>query len=622
MENQNESQTRTCLAPPKGCGETKPKKSFYKTVDLCRACVFKATGYVQPTGPRHIENVELKAERHRQEKILREELKKLAKQRLYKKKAAKQRKKRDKIEKPLESLGPQIISDPATIELARRELARRKLIEFIKRFKPAYRAGWVHSDICRRLEKFSADVAAERSPRLMLLMPPRHGKSEIVSRAYPAWHLGHNPSHEFIGCSYNLALAMSFSRKVRDIIASPDYAKLFPGTTLDPGSRAAETWTLAGGLSAGGFNAAGVDGGITGKGAHILSIDDPFKGIDEADNIEHREKVWDWYVTEAYTRLAPGGGVLIIQTWWHDDDLVGRIQQTMKDADADDPYVDRFEIVRYPAIAEEDENFRLKGEALHPERYDLNALLKIQATQGGAASRHWSALYQQNPVPEEGAYFQKDSIIYRNQEPILEECNLYITWDFAISEKKVNDWTVGTVIAQDHTDTLHVLEQVRFKTNDAGVIAESIIALYKKYTQYHPAFGAEDGQIWRTVKALLLERMTTLKVYIPIDDEMNKLSPINDKLIRGRPLQARMRVRKVTFPRGEEWVDVFRKEALRFPGGVHDDTVDSLAWGVILTTRHGPPKAPQIKLNSRTEKTVKQILDEFAKGTTEGHMAA
>ena len=145
--------------------------------------------------------------------------------------------------------------------LARRILARRRLLKFTELTHPSYSAGWVHDDICRRLEKFSADVAAGKSPRLMLLMPPRMGKSELASIRFPAWHLGRYPNHEIINVGYNLDLPMVFSRKVRDLLREPEYQALFPDCQLNPESQATEKWVTTAG---GGFLAAGVGGGITG----------------------------------------------------------------------------------------------------------------------------------------------------------------------------------------------------------------------------------------------------------------------------------------------------------------------------------------------------------------------
>ena len=252
----------------------------------------------------------------------------------------------------------QTLEDKARAELALRFLTRKRLLPFVERFNPDYQAGWVHKDICQRLEEFSKDVTEKKSPRLMLFMPPRHGKSTLASVAFPAWHLGRNPQHEFISCSYSGSLAMAFSRKVRGLLREDGFKSAFK-TRLDPQSQSAEAWLTTGG---GGFVAAGVGGGITGKGAHILVIDDPVKNRDDAESSNARESTWDWYTSTAYTRLAPGGGVLVILTRWHDDDLAGRLLKAAADNG------EQWEVVNYPARAEVDEQFRKTGEAQHRER--------------------------------------------------------------------------------------------------------------------------------------------------------------------------------------------------------------------------------------------------------------
>ena len=176
------------------------------------------------------------------------------------------------------------VEDKARKELALRILTRKRLLPFVERFNADYQAGWVHKDICRRLEQFSRDVVAKKSPRLMLFMPPRHGKSTLASVSFPAWHLGRNPEHEFISCSYSGSLAMGFSRKVRQLLREPTYKTAFQ-TRLDPDSQSAEAWLTTGG---GGYVAAGVGGGITGKGAHVLVIDDPIKNREDSESENNR----------------------------------------------------------------------------------------------------------------------------------------------------------------------------------------------------------------------------------------------------------------------------------------------------------------------------------------------
>ena len=535
----------------------------------------------------------------------------------------------------------------AQAELAARILAKRRLIPFTQRINPRYDAGWVHHDIARRLERFSREVAEGKSPRLMILMPPRHGKSELASRMFPAWHLGHYPDHEIIACSYNVSLAMSFSRKVKEVFNDPAYQSVFT-TRLHPDFQANEEWGILG--TRGGYVAAGVGGGITGKGAHVLLIDDPIKNAEEADSAETREKLWDWYGSTAYTRLAPGGGVLVIQTWWHDDDLAGKLQQAM----VNDDEADQFEIVKYPAIAEADEwldpvteeivriahdevvpanllheelpayaraakmgvdvssralkFLRARGGALHPQRYDERKLHSIKKT---IPNRFWAALYQQNPVPDDGAYFTKEQ--FRQAPlPALRRANVYVAFDFAISEKKQNDYTVGVVGLQDENDVLYVAEIVRFKSGDGMFIVESILNLCQKWYSPNLILGFEDGQIFRAIETLLKKRMRERRFY----PSTQLLKPITDKMARARPLQGRMQQGMVSFAEAAQWYDTARAEMLRFPAGVHDDQVDALAWMATMAVGREAPRQQQAKAPKSWKDKLKML------GGTVSHMSA
>lgn len=347
------------------------------------------------------------------------------------------------------------------------------------------------------------------------------------------------------------------------------------------------------------------------------------------------EEVFDVQIERTENFIA--NGLVSHNTWWHDDDLAGRIQQQMHAALAGkefDEDIDQFEVVKYPAIAEHDEYLdpatqgivydeppeaatllRSKGEALHPSRYDLKKLQKIRALNrkgDGSDGRWWSALYQQNPVPDDGSYFTKEQF-RRAQLPDRARSNVFIAWDFAISEKKQNDYTVGVVGLQDENDVLYVADVLRFKSNDAFFIVESILGLTSRWASPTLVLGFEDGQIYRAISALLNKRMRETRHYPAI----TVLKPITDKLARARPLQGRMQQGMVSFNSEGEWYADVRNELLRFPAGVHDDCVDALAWMAQLAIGREPPRA-------KAEKKPASWKDKLARlglGTP-GHMSA
>lgn len=483
-------------------------------------------------------------------------------------------------------------------EVARQLLARRHLLDFILRFRPKYMAGWVHKDICRRLERFKRDVEAKKSPRMLLMMPPRSGKSEIGSRHFAPWVLGDHPEWEIIAASHTSSLSLSFSRYIRDLMEDEAYRVVFPEASLDPASRSVENWNLKGG---GGYLAAGVGTGITGRGAHILLLDDLVKDIEAADSPTIKDNTWEWYGSTAYTRLAPGGGVLGIMTWWSEDDWAGRIQQVMATGEGD-----KFEIVRYPAINEEGDEYLLEDDtiiqtntpparfkefirphntAVHPDRYDTEAMLRIKRNLiATGQKRVWQALYQQDPTPDDGLFFTKDQMRIYGTLPHRRQCKVYQAWDFAISEGKESDYTVGATIYQDHKDNIYVVDVRRFRSDDSIMIVNTILDYYAEYDA--DVIGFEDGQIWKAMEAFFTRTCEERRLY----PSFEILKPLTDKLVRASPLRGRMQTKKVYFDDKAPWYNKLHHELMRFPAGKHDDQVDALSWAVRLSLMFSKPK--------------------------------
>jgi predicted phage terminase large subunit-like protein len=460
--------------------------------------------------------------------------------------------------------------DEARKELARRQLAAQHLLPLVMRVNPDYIPGWVHKDICEHLEWFSNAVAAGESPRLIINMPPRSGKSELASRVFPAWHLGRNPKHEIIACSYAGSLANDFSRKVRGLLRDASFQTVFPNLALSKDSQSVEQWSTT---QAGGYVAAGVGGPITGRGAHVLVIDDPLKNREDAESEGTRRSIWDWYTSTAYTRLAPGGGVIVMMTRWHDSDLGGRLLEQMALGEGD-----QWKVVKYPAIAEHDELFRRQGEALHPERYPISALERIKRTVG---PRDWSALYQQNPVADDGDYFKKEDFQWFMPQdlPPLEDMNFYTAWDLAIGQKEQNDFTVGITVGVDRQDNIYVVDVQRGRWGTLEII-EKMIEVQRVWGS--KIVGIERGHILMTMGPLLEKRLRETRMMMPIEE----LRPgKQDKVARGRPIQGRMQQKKVYFRKHCDVTMSLVAEMLRFPNGAHDD--QCLVAGTLVSTPAG-----------------------------------
>lgn len=418
-----------------------------------------------------------------------------------------------------------------------------------------------HALIADKLEA----VARGEIDRLMINMPPRHGKSELASRRFPAWFLGLNPSKSVIAASYNSDLATDFGRQVRNIIATPEYGHLFD-TTLAEDSRAANRWNTAQG---GGYVAAGVGTAITGRGADVLLIDDPLKDRHEADSELQRQRIWDWYTSTAYTRLAPGGRVIVIQTRWHEDDLSGRLL-------ADEARGgDKWTVLELPAIND-------AGEALWPDFYPLPVLERYRSV---LPARDWSALYQQRPTPDEGDYFKREWFKFYNTVP--NHLRIYGASDYAVTARG-GDYTVHVVAGIDPDDNLYLIDVWRAQTESHHWV-EAFIDLVARHKPLK--WAEEQGQIIKSIGPFLDKRMRERRVYCARE----QMASVADKPTRARSFQARAAMGKVYIPHNAPWVADFIGELLMFPAGKNDDQVDAIGLiGRMLDTMVGgrAPKGP------------------------------
>lgn len=407
-------------------------------------------------------------------------------------------------------------------------------------------------------------------------LTPTHN-SEIGSKTFPSWYLGRNPKHEVMVCSYSGDLAKDFSRKCRDLLVHPKYTSVFK-TRLSKDSKSVERWNTS---DHGAFTAAGVGGPITGRGCSLGIIDDPVKNREEAESETTRQNVKDWYSSAFYTRLAPGGGILIIQTRWHDDDLSGWLLSVLAEAKCEaleegvdlPAAVDKWELVEYPAIATQDEKFRSRGEALHADRYPIEALEKIKFNM---IPRDWEALYQQRPVSEDGDYFKKEMFKYYKpgECPPLEEMRLYAAGDLAISTKQTADYTVFVVLGVDRQQNIWIVDTIRGRWGSLGIIDR----MFEIQVKYNPElFGLEAGQIELTLEPFIQKAEQERGVSLRYEKLKTRGA---DKGTRARTIQGRMEQGRVYFPTVEStpWMSSLQNELLKFPLGKNDDQVDALAW--------------------------------------------
>jgi predicted phage terminase large subunit-like protein len=494
------------------------------------------------------------------------------------KKAAKEAKQKEERERKAALKTPEA---RAQAELARRELARRHLLPYIHRFMPGYQAGWFHKDLCLHLEQFLQDVVDQKSPRLMLFVPPRHGKSITVSQNFPGWALGKYPQMEFISTSYAESLQLDFSKKIKEQIRSKEWQVLFPGITIPKNYEATARWQLArhNKLTGGGMLAAGVGGPLTGRGMAIGLIDDPIKNAEEADSETVRRSIKDWYSSTFYTRLAPGGGILIVQTRWHDDDLSGWLLHEMGEAEKEMRETGewpadavRWQVIDYPAIATKDEKYRKKGEALHPERFSLE---QLKITKRTLIPRHWSALYQQNPVAEEGQFFTKNMLRYYKPggSPPLRNLDIYCAADLAISTKETADYTVFVIAGLDKDDNLWILDVRRDRWDTDGIINQ-IVDIHQTWKPLR--IGIERDKVAIAIGPPLNMRIRKDRLYNLHVEELHIAG--RDKRTRARPIQGRMAQGMVLLPESALWLEQWVNEFLRFDSGVNDDCVDAGAW--------------------------------------------
>lgn len=431
-------------------------------------------------------------------------------------------------------------------------------------------------------------MAVERGDilRLIVIEPPRHGKSETTTVKFPSWYLGRNPDRRVIITSHTASLAARFSMRARN-----DFHQFGPevwGLEVNPDVSAMYRWDVldketSSGQPPGGMIAAGIGGPITGQGGHLAIIDDPVKDAEGAHSLVQREAVWDWYRYVLRTRLQPGAAVILVLTRWHEDDLAGRLIEAAKV----DPEADQWTVLHMDALCESDNDIlgRSLGEALWPEQYDVAALKAIRASVG---SYVWSALYQGRPSPAEGGIFKRwwwrfwkpagiklPPVTLRGPdgEPISVEAlplpdkldEKVQSWDMAFKDTKASAFVVGQVWGKRGADKF-LLDQDREKRDFV-----STIAAVQAVTERWPDAKAK----WIEDKANGPAVISTLKSKI---SGLIAIEPYGTKEARAFAVSPEVEAGNVYLPHPAiaPWVWDFIEECTAFPNATYADQVDTM----------------------------------------------
>jgi len=454
----------------------------------------------------------------------------------------------------------------------KREKAQVDFNKFVKEMWPGFIDGRHHKVMAKKFQ----EIAEGKIKRLIINMPPRHTKSEFASFLLPAWFLGKYPGKKIIQTSNTAELAVGFGRKVRNLVDSEQYAKIFPNVNLRSDSKAAGRWaTNAGGE----YFAIGVGGTVTGKGADLLIIDDPHSEQEAAlaaTSPEIFDKVYEWYTSGPRQRLQPGGSIVVVMTRWSKKDLTGRIIQSSVDKDGNDDW----EVIDFPAILP-------SGNPLWPEFWSLEELLALQSE---LPAGKWNAQYQQSPTSEEGAIVKREwwKIWEPDRPPV---CEFIIqSWDTAFTKSERSDYsactTWGVFYKNENPNDPNVILLDAFKKRME--FPELKEKAFNHYKEWEPdAFIVEA----KASGAPLIFELRAMG--IPVSEFTPSRG--NDKMVRINSVSDLFASGKVWAP-STRWADELIEEMAAFPNSDHDDLVDSTTQALIRFRKGG-----FLRLNSDEE---------------------
>ena len=471
------------------------------------------------------------------------------------------------LEKIIESLDP--VDQDAFLEVAQeyltsltREVAQNDFIKFAHEMWPGFIDGRHHKIMAKKFE----EIANGTCKRLIINMPPRHTKSEFASYLLPAWFLGKFPGKKIIQTSNTAELAVGFGRKVRNLVGSEQYSRIFPDVTLRSDSKAAGRWSTN---ANGEYFAIGVGGTVTGKGADLLIIDDPHSEQEAAiaaTNPEVYDKVFEWYSSGPRQRLQPGGAIVVIMTRWSKRDLVGKILKSSIEREGEE-----WEIIEFPAILP-------SGNSLWPEFWPINELLALKTE---LPVSKWNAQYMQTPTSEEGAMVKRDWWqIWEKDEP--PRCEFIIqSWDTAFTKNERSDYsactTWGVFYLNENTEDPNIilLDALKQRLEFPELKAKAL----EMYKEWEPDAFIVEAKAAGSPLIFELRRMG-----IPVSE----FTPTrgNDKIARMNSVTDLFSSGKVWAP-PRRWAEEVIEEMAAFPNSEHDDLVDSSTQALIRYRKGG-----------------------------------
>ena len=443
-----------------------------------------------------------------------------------------------------------------------REEGTTDFMKFVTTMWPGFIHGRHHELMARKFE----EIAEGKTKRLIINMPPRHTKSEFASFMLPAWFLGRFPGKKIIQCSNTAELAVGFGRKVRNLVDSEVYAKIFPNVALRSDSKAAGRWSTN---ANGEYFAIGVGGTVTGKGADLLIIDDPHSeqeaALASADPSVF-DKVYEWYTSGPRQRLQPGGSIVVVMTRWSKRDLTGKILQAMTDRDGDE-----WEIIELPAILPSEK-------PLWPEFWSYDELSKLRIE---LPLSKWSAQYQQNPTSEEGALVKREWWMeWEAENPPY--CQFVIqSWDTAFTKNERSDYsactTWGVFYKDENENDPHIilLDALKERMEFPELKARAL----EYYQEWQPDAFIIEAKASGAPLIFELRRMgIPVQEFTPTrgNDKISRLNSVTDLFASG----------KVWAPR-KRWAEEVIEEMAAFPNSDHDDLVDSSTQALIRFRKGG-----------------------------------